>query len=162
MSSTEQGMSGHKSNVGAMGGSISPQYNQFMNIVFTVSGSTTGPQVTINLASKNAGFPIAFTTGNADDLSNGLMVSMNTPGALPISQVNVLPQSLVFQTASSGGGNQWSFQLQCFLAGESGLQNFTLAANTDPSVTISASLNGGASTPVTKTPALFQWKPLQS
>ncbi|KAF1687901.1 hypothetical protein B1992_00170 [Pseudoxanthomonas broegbernensis] len=157
MSTTEQEIIGEISRASAG----ATQFNQYMTANVTVTGTAVGPGVTIYVKSDNSLYPIAFSSGPPSDNTSGLqLTSTSSSGALPLSQINVTPDNVYFQTASSGsGGNQWSFVLQCYLAGESGLSSFEMSTNADSTVAVSISLNSGIPQTLGRGWTTFKWQP---
>lgn len=158
MSSTEQGVSG-KSSAGNQAASAQ-NYNQYMNISLQISGTSSGPTINVYLKSKTTGSPVAWSLGNEDDESSGLVMEVNSGGALPLSQVSITPSNAMFTTASSGGGgNNWDFVVQCYLGGEKSLQQFELYTDADQSTAVSVSLNSGKWHVLNNAPSYFPWTP---
>jgi hypothetical protein len=159
MSSTNQGVSGKsKSQVPPM--DTSSDFDQFMSITLNISGTSTGNAIYVNLKSLTKGYPISWSLGEPSSDSSGLEVALNTAGSLPLSNISITPNQAAFQTASSGGGgNQWNFVVNCYLAGEEGLQEFELTSQADSSVTIGASVNNGKYHPITNAPTNLPWQP---
>ena len=154
MKTTEQEV--YKSEAGA-------QFSQYMTAVLTVNGTTAGQGITVYVRTNDAIYPIAWSSGVPSDNTSGLQLITLTGGALPLSQIDIKPDKIYFQTVSSGnGGNQWKFMLQCYLVGEPGLSSFEMATNADSSVAVAVSLNSGIPKILGRGWTTFKWQPKQA
>jgi hypothetical protein len=161
MQTQDQGVSGKNSQRGmGQGASATPTLNQYMSVGLTITGTTAGPAINVYLKPKN-GYPAVWSMGDGDDSSNGLLVQMNTSGALPLSSINITEGDATFQTIAGSGGNSWSFQCNLYVAGEQELNGFTLSLIADPSVTVTASINNSKPYTLGSAAESFDWKPLQ-
>ena len=158
MSTIEQGITAGKSTASQVSGAT--QFNQYMTVNLTVTGTAVGPGVTVYVKTDNALYPVAWSSGPPGDNTSGLQLTSTSGGALPLSQINVTPDNVYFQTSSSGGGgNQWTFTLQCYLAGEAGLSDFEMSTNADTSVSVAVSLNSGIPQVLGRGWTTFKWQP---
>jgi len=107
---------------------------------------------------------VIFSLGDEGSGSAGMQVSLVSggTGGLPLSAIDVTPNVATLNTASSGGGgNQWTLQLQGYLAAQEntqGLLMYTIV--TDTTTTVQVSLNNGGKTTLGQTPIYFPWKPV--
>lgn len=160
MQNQEPGVAGNSSVGGASQTASTSSLNQYMSVGLTISGTSTGPAVNVYLKPLN-NFPAVWSMGDGDDSANGLLIQMNSAGALPLSSINITEGDATFQTISGSGGNSWSFQTNLYVAGESSLSGFTLSVIADPSVTVSASVNNSKPYVLGQAATQFSWKPLQ-
>jgi len=160
MQNQQQGVPGKngQTRAGQVGGP--PTLNQYMSVGLTISGTTAGPAINVYLKPKNS-FPAVWSMGDGDDSSNGLLIQMNTSGALPLSSINITGGDATFQTISGSGGNSWNFLTSLYVAGEQDLSGFTLSVIADPSVTVLASINNSKAVTLGQAAIGFDWKPLQ-
>jgi len=141
----------------------SADFGKYMNLLLTISSSATTPStIVINVGGTAVGFPVIFSLGNETDGSAGMQVSMVSGGTLPLSSFSVTPNVTTLSTASSGGGgNQWTQQIQGYLAAQAGTQTLAMSViATDSTTTVKVSLNNGGQTVLGLTPVQFPWKPI--
>jgi hypothetical protein len=164
MSTTEQTATLHHSSlVKAADVDADVFYDTYMNILLTITSSSTTPSnILINVGGYPGDNPVVFSLGDVSTGSAGLQISQLTPGGLPLSTINVTPNTTTLQTAStSGGGNQWTTQLQGYLGAPRGTQNFMMyVIATDSSTTVQVSLNNGMRTTLGQNPIKFSWSPI--
>lgn len=137
-------------------------YDTYMNMLLTITSAASSPSnILINVGGVPGGNAVVYSLGDLRTGSAGLQISLVTAGSLPLSVVNVTPNTATLQTASSGGGNQWTVQLQGYLAAPIGTKTFLMSAfATDTSTTVQVSLNNGMKTTLGQNPIEFSWKPI--
>lgn len=138
-------------------------FSQYMNLLLTINSSATSTsKIVINVGGTPGGNPVIFSLGDEADGSAGMQVSLVTAGSLPLSAIAITPNVTTLDTASSGGGgNQWTLQVQGYLAAPVNTQNLLMyAIVTDNTTTVQVSLNNGGKTTVGQTPVQFPWKPV--
>ncbi|WP_063573656.1 MULTISPECIES: hypothetical protein [Luteibacter] len=138
-------------------------FDKYMNLLLTISSSATSTsKIVINVGGAAAGYPVIYSLGDEASGSAGMQVSLVTAGSLPLSAITITPNVTTLDTASSGGGgNQWTLQVQGYLAAQAGTQGLLLyAIVTDATTTVQVSLNNGGKTTLSQTPIYFPWKPI--
>lgn len=145
MSSAETGVSGK-----SKGGSYQEQavptdnYTQFTNISLIVTGTVSGTiNVYVQPKRPSSGAPVAWSFGDPSQAWNGFTIQMSSQGNLPLTSLNISPNDAQFIVGSSGGGNNWTFDVQGYLAGEEKLEEFSMYVNADPTVTVQAKAGNG-------------------
>lgn len=164
MSSTETGVSGKGSKTGyagQIGADASGDYTQFMSLTLQVSGQTSGTiNVYVQPKKPSSGAPVAWSFGDPSQSWNGFTISMNTQGNLPLTSLNISPNIAQFIVGSSGGGNNWTFTVSGYLAGEESLQEFSMYTNADPTVVVQAKAGNGGYQTIGNSPSSateFDW-----
>ena len=110
---------------------------KYTGIIINVTNAQGAQKIQIVLGVNDpSGSQVAWSSGPSFATAAGMQLSPTT-GALPLSQFNITGSTITFMTASGGSG-ALGFTFQLYLVAASDLKSFTLTANTDPNVLITA------------------------
>lgn len=128
----------------------------YQPVTFSFANVQPGQTLTIELASP--GPLIGFSSGPFGTTSSGLSL-FSEGGSVPIALLRFLPNTLVIQTATTGGGGTIDFAFSAFLAAQSDIQVFWLSSSSDDDIMITAQVGTTLPQVVNQSRTAFAWNP---
>ena len=131
----------------------------YQQLVLQVADAQPGQAIRITLSAANA--TIAWSLAPPpDERATGLSLTCEQGSSLPLTQMVLDQQNLVFFTSSDGdGASALEFTLSAYLVASGPVSPFSLASTSDPGVLVTATVGDGSPIVLAQTPTPFEWTP---